>query len=132
MLALWVALRASVEDTVILKKMLMIKSTVYIYVVLSLGTVWCLDYKYTAYGNSNGQLNTYMMVNGEKGEVLRSRSGSLSTKVWYREQIILDGTTLSQTDMVEVSADIQSVIHHIRKYCLCTICIHSIWPCLHQ
>ena len=69
-----------------------------------LSVVWCLDYQYTAYGDSQGQLNVYMLVNGERDEPLVSRSGSTSSILrWYREQIILHASHYSDSDMIEVS-----------------------------
>ena len=68
-----------------------------------LSVVWCLDYQYTAYGDSQGQLNVYMLVNGERDEPLVSRSGSTSSILhWYREQIILHASHYSSSDMIEV------------------------------
>ena len=70
---------------------------------LFLSVVWCLDYQYTAYGDSQGQLNVYMLVNGERDEPLVSRSGSTSSILhWYREQIILHASHYSSSDMIEV------------------------------
>ena len=87
-----------------------------------LSVVWCLDYQYTAYGDSQGQLNVYMLVNGERDEPLVSRSGSTSSILrWYREQIILHASHYSDSDMIEVRWQ-QVNWQSVRTY------LHAYWP----
>lgn len=68
------------------------------------GGVWCLDFQHAVYGSSSGRLNVYTVVNGVKGSLLYTKIGSSSTsKIWERKLVLVDGTSLSGDDMVEVS-----------------------------
>ena len=67
------------------------------------GVTWCLDFQHAVRGSTSGRLNVYTVLNGVKGSALYTKVGASSDTVsWERTQIVIDGTGLAETDMVEV------------------------------